>query len=40
MPADIALALDQAEKSAETVVLCSKRSGIFSAGFDLGRMMR
>jgi enoyl-CoA hydratase/carnithine racemase len=39
MLADIALALDQAEKSAETV-LRSKRLGIFSAGFDLSRMMR
>jgi enoyl-CoA hydratase/carnithine racemase len=32
---DIAAALDRAEKSAEMVVLRSRRSGIFSAGFDL-----
>jgi enoyl-CoA hydratase len=35
MLADIASALDRAEKSAEMVVLRSKRPGIFTAGFDL-----
>ncbi len=35
MLADIATALDRAEKSAELVVLRSRRPGIFSAGFDL-----
>jgi enoyl-CoA hydratase len=35
MLADIASALDRAEKSAEIVVLRSKRPGIFTAGFDL-----
>jgi enoyl-CoA hydratase len=35
MLADIASALDRAEKSAEMLVLRSKRPGIFSAGFDL-----
>jgi enoyl-CoA hydratase len=35
MLADIAAALDRAEKSAEAVVLRSRRPGIFSAGFDL-----
>lgn len=35
MLADIAAALDRAEKSAEIVVLRSKRPAIFSAGFDL-----
>ena len=35
MLADIASALDRAEKGAELVVLRSKRPGIFSAGFDL-----
>ena len=35
MLADIASALDRAEKSAEMVVLRSMRPGIFSAGFDL-----
>jgi enoyl-CoA hydratase len=35
MLADIASAFDRAEKSAELVVLRSKRPGIFSAGFDL-----
>lgn len=35
MLADIASALDQAEKSAEMLVLRSTRPGIFSAGFDL-----
>jgi len=35
MLADIASALERAEKSAEMVVLRSMRPGIFSAGFDL-----
>lgn len=35
MLADIASALERAEKSAEMLVLRSKRPGIFSAGFDL-----
>jgi len=35
MLAEIASALDRAEKSAEMVILRSKRPGIFSAGFDL-----
>jgi enoyl-CoA hydratase len=35
MLADIASALERAEKSAEMVVLRSMRLGIFSAGFDL-----
>jgi enoyl-CoA hydratase len=35
MLTDIASALDRAEKSAEAVVLRSKRPGVFSAGFDL-----
>ena len=35
MLADIAAALDRAEKGAEMLVLRSKRPGIFSAGFDL-----
>jgi enoyl-CoA hydratase len=35
MLADIASALDRAEKSADMVVLRSMRPGIFSAGFDL-----
>jgi enoyl-CoA hydratase len=35
MFADIAAALDRAEKGAEILVLRSKRKGIFSAGFDL-----
>jgi enoyl-CoA hydratase len=35
MLADIAAALDRAEKAAEVVVLRSRRPGIFSAGFDL-----
>jgi enoyl-CoA hydratase/carnithine racemase len=35
MLADITSALDRAEKSAEVVVLRSRRPGVFSAGFDL-----
>jgi enoyl-CoA hydratase len=35
MLSDIAAALDRAEKSAEMVVLRSRRPAIFSAGFDL-----
>jgi enoyl-CoA hydratase len=35
MLADIAAALDRAEKGAELVVLRSKRPGVFTAGFDL-----
>src|SRR4029077_1702043 len=35
MLADIAAALDRAEKGADLLVLRSTRPGIFSAGFDL-----
>lgn len=35
MLADIAAVLDRAEKSAEVLVLRSRRPGLFSAGFDL-----